>query len=82
MARKYIAVCLAAKHDTNGNPRRVWVRLNTDGEIVEAADEGYRGYPWCDRKDTAQGQRFESTPQEYRDILDRREWYAATPVAP
>jgi len=32
-----------AKNDTNGNPRRVYVIRNGEGDIVATVDEGHRG---------------------------------------
>ena len=34
---------LAASNDRNGNPRRLFLIVDTDGNIVEAIDEGYNG---------------------------------------
>ena len=78
--KHYIAICLAAKHDSNGNPQRAWVRIDLNGDIVEVQDEGYRGYPWRGKALTVQGPRFEVTVQEYRDIMARQEWFNAQPV--
>lgn len=38
-----IAVKLSARNDANGNPQRVFVVLDEQGEIVAAVDEGYDG---------------------------------------
>jgi hypothetical protein len=38
-----IALHLNAGHDRNGNPRRLWVVLNADGDIAAVFDEGYNG---------------------------------------
>lgn len=35
---------LNAGHDKNGNPRRAYVLLSSDGEIVCAFEEGYEGF--------------------------------------
>jgi hypothetical protein len=32
-----------ARNDSNGNPRRVYVIRNGEGDIVATADEGYEG---------------------------------------
>ncbi len=36
---------LNAGHDTNGNPRRVFVLLDYNGDIVHTIDEGFSGTP-------------------------------------
>lgn len=38
-----IALHFNAGNDANGNPRRVFVVVNTAGKVVEAINEGYRG---------------------------------------
>lgn len=40
---KYSVQRYCAKNDVNGNPRRVYVIRNEDGDIVATADEGYIG---------------------------------------
>jgi len=59
---------LCAKNDSNGNPRRLWIKIDIKtGETVLIADEGYRGQP-----DEMVGSRIyygltiEITPAEYR----------------
>ncbi len=36
---------LRAPQDPNGNPQRLYVVYNMDGEVLEVIDEGYRGLP-------------------------------------
>lgn len=69
LARFYIS--LNAGHDTNGNPRRVYVVFDGDGQVMDVIDEGYSGqaavigiYPGIQG-----GARFDTTPTEYRRLL-------------
>ena len=65
-----IVIRLNAGNDRNGNPRRVFVVFDSDGDIVDAIDEGYEGddalrklgYP-------TSYSTFKTTPAEYRDLL-------------
>jgi len=36
-------VRVAAKNDTNGNPRRGWIQFAEDGNFIQFIDEGYDG---------------------------------------
>ncbi len=65
---------LRAQNDTNGNPRRVFVVFNEDGNIIEAIDEGYRGQAAVTKKypGLPNGGSFITTPAEYRHLL--KEW--------
>ncbi len=65
-----VCIRLCAKHDTNGNPRRVFVLLDSDGAIVRAIDEGYGGSRVLDAY-SLRGPitDFETTPAEYRRLL-------------
>lgn len=64
---------LKAPHDTNGNPRRVFVIYAENGAILDAVDEGYAGTPnWV--RDLVQLPEFSVTATEYREIL--RDWSA------
>ena len=63
---------LAATNDTNGNPRRLYVRINRHGGIAQVWDEGYKGYgcvPERYRGQAAHAPGFKTTPQEYRSLL-------------
>lgn len=35
---------LQATNDTNGNPRRVYVFYDDNGDIIKTVDEGYQGF--------------------------------------
>lgn len=66
------AIRLNAGHDTNGNPRRVYVVLR-DGQLFDAIDEGYHGssaladkYPQFADKPVYT---FATTPKEYRQLV-------------
>lgn len=69
----FVAIKLNAKNDTNGNPRRVYVVIETStGDLYDAVEEGYandiedlrRQYPGI-----AHPCEFPTTPGEYRDLL-------------
>ncbi len=65
-----IAVYIATKNDTNGNPRRGWIVFNASGGVSGFVDEGYLGTAalaeagWGTIPRTAQ--RITVTPGEYR----------------
>lgn len=66
-----IALHLNAGHNANGNPRRVFVVLDDDGDITDVVNEAYSGtaklrakYP--DIKVTA---RFDTSVSEYDYLL-------------
>jgi len=59
---------LNAGNDTNGNPRRVFVVYGTEGQILDAIDEGYSGTPrWL--RDYPQLAGFVIKPSEYKLLL-------------
>ena len=68
-----VCIKLNAGHDSNGNPRRVYVVFDSEGYIVRAVDEGYRGraalreVPGCEGE--CEPVEFETTPREYRRLL-------------
>ena len=64
-----IYIQLAASNDTNGNPRRVFVLFNDNGEIKEVIDEGYSGDPYANKEGYFFGGTFESTPRERQNLL-------------
>ena len=67
-----VCIRLCAKNDVNGNPRRVFVLLDSDGCIVRAIDEGYAGVGALDGIfDYRQLgiPDFDTTPAEYRRLL-------------
>jgi hypothetical protein len=67
----YVAFSLNANHDSNGNPRRVYVILDETGDIAGAIDEGYNGRGKLDKKFPGIGSicNFKTTPAEYREVL-------------
>lgn len=66
-----IALHLRASNDTNGNPRRLFLILDNDGDAVDAVDEGYSGYGAIARNypEIKIGATIEVTPAEYRSWL-------------
>jgi len=59
---------LNAGNDTNGNPRRVFVLYDAQGDIVRTIDEGYRGTP-SECRGLVQLPGFGIKPAEYRALL-------------
>ena len=70
--KKYkFALHLAAPNDTNGNPRRLYAVLDSEGGIADVVDEGYQGSSAATELWGPQiriGARIEITPGEYRAI--------------
>jgi hypothetical protein len=69
-----ICIRLCAKNDRNGNPRRVYILLDSEGEIVRAVNEGYLGSGALDGILDPSVNRslirdFSTTPAEYRRLL-------------
>ncbi len=62
---------LDAGHDTNGNPRRVFVKLDRFGAIIGTWDEQYLGPKAIPERIRRQylGTTFKTTPAEYRNLL-------------
>jgi hypothetical protein len=62
---------LCAKNDCNGNPRRVYVLFDSEGNVVRARDEGFIGRSavagLIDK--SAPIPEFDTTPTEYRRLL-------------
>lgn len=74
----YSLIRLDAGHDTNGNPRRVFVVLDKDSDVLAAVDEGYAGShaleEWIpgalgSRLRRANYPTFATTGAEYRGLL-------------
>lgn len=59
---------LNAGHDTNGNPRRVFVLYDATGAIVRAIDEGYCRTP-AELRTLIQLPGFDIKPADYRTLL-------------
>lgn len=68
---------LDAGHDVNGNPRRLYVVLDQQANVVEVIDEGYEGRGAL-RKYAPKTTRglpiveFETTPRQYRELLKQQ----------
>jgi hypothetical protein len=59
---------LTAQNDRNGNPRRLYLVMDADGNIMDAIDEGYAGCPrWL--RDLIQLPSIEIQPKTYREML-------------
>ena len=56
---------LRTTNDINGNPRRVFVLYDENGDIVKTIDEGYRGFP-REYRSLKQLPQIEVLPKEYR----------------
>jgi hypothetical protein len=70
--RKLLAIHLAAKNTPSGNPNRMYVLLTSGGRIVQAIDEGYRGWQAvadAGYPNAVQGPRFDTTATEIRETL-------------
>lgn len=68
-------VKINAGHNVNGNPRRAWVQFGEYGEIINAWDEGYRGYmavPEEHRDEARKAPQIITTPAYYREALKAR----------
>ncbi len=59
---------LKAGHDNNGNPRRLYVIINSNGDITRVIDEDYSGQP-KELNDMLQLPGYEITLAEYKSIL-------------
>lgn len=69
-----VCIKLCAKNDSNGNPRRCYVLLDSDGAVVCAVDEGYEGLGALAAIPGAScitytPVEFDTTPTEYRRLL-------------
>lgn len=68
---KFTTIRLNAGHNSNGNPRRVFVTLAA-GDIVAAYDEGYAGTGAITNRHHRAvygGLTFATTPAEYRALV-------------
>ena len=71
---------LCTTNDINGNPRRLYVRMDKGGCFIAAWDEGYRGsgaVPEAYRDEAHKAPYIEITPREYRRI---KKEYGATRI--
>jgi len=67
-----VAIKLNAKNDMSGNPRRVYVVLDTvTGDVIDAIDDGYTGIGGlhAEYPDIPSPPEFYTTPAEYRSLL-------------
>ena len=56
---------LRSTNDINGNPRRVFVLYDNNGNIIKTIDEGYRGFP-VEGKGLKHLSSIKVIPAEYR----------------
>ena len=56
---------LRCKHDVNGNPRRLWMRYDNKGLLLEVIIEGYGGNPIPQHADVVQLSSIYIPPSEY-----------------
>lgn len=69
-----IAIHLNAGNNANGNPRRIYVVLDADANIVGTVDEGYEGNARLKREypGVKIGPTFATSPAEYRDLCKHK----------
>lgn len=62
---------LKCPNDDNGNPRRIYLVLDKNGDIVDAIDEGYKGVRAVTKKypRAKQGPSFRIYPSDRRYLL-------------
>ena len=63
---------LNAGHTTSGNPKRIYVLMNTGGGLEGAWDEGYSGHnavPAQYRQLALSARMFETSNREYKEML-------------
>jgi hypothetical protein len=65
-----IAIKIRTKNDTNGNPRRGWIIVDEEGEVVNFIDEGYAGkgalHTYAHKHYIVEGPEIQVGPGEYR----------------
>lgn len=61
-----------APNDVNGNPRRLFVVFDDQGNIARIVDEGYRGEP-ADIRALVHLPSVRITATEYRNLIKRGE---------
>lgn len=69
-----IAIYLDAGHTTSGNPRRVFVVIDEQANVVDTIDEGYEGVQALYKrhgKIPVTG-RFDTSAREYRELIKRQ----------
>lgn len=58
---------VSTTHDTNGNPRRLYLVYNGNGDLTDVYEEGYRGLP-KELRQMKQLSTLEITPREYKEL--------------
>ena len=59
-------VRIATINDTNGNPRRGWLRTNASGQVLGWIEEGYLGRSAIDGYDDGETPTISVKPSEYK----------------
>ena len=58
---------LSTTNDTNGNPRRLWMIYNVNGNVIRVIDEGYSGRPDTQARELMP---VNISPKEYNHIKE------------
>lgn len=68
-----IALYLDAGNDKNGNPRRGWLLVSSDGTFYDFVDEGYSGHSALRQQypNVVSTERIPTTPAFYREARQR-----------
>jgi hypothetical protein len=59
-------VRIATINDTNGNPRRGWLRVNASGQVLGWIEEGYEGSAAIRGYDDGETPTISVKPSEYK----------------
>lgn len=59
---------IATDNDTNGNPRRGWLRTNASGQVLGWIEEGYLGRGAIDGYDDGESPTIYVKPREYKRL--------------
>lgn len=59
---------IATDNDTNGNPRRGWLRTTASGQVLGWIEEGYLGREAIDGYDDGESPTIYVKPREYKRL--------------
>lgn len=59
---------IATDNDTNGNPRRGWLRTTASGQVLGWIEEGYLGRGAIDGYDDGESPTIYVKPREYKRL--------------
>lgn len=68
VGKMYMYQHLSADSDPNGNPRRLYVVMDANGNITKVIDEEYKGFP-KELTGLVQLPEYKISVKEYRSIL-------------